>query len=173
MTKSVPASRTIRSNSGIVWLVVVAAIVAFLLGDLILRGTLDQLMRIAPWLLLIVWTVWALAVHPRVIADREGVEVINPLRTYRFGWGEVAELSLRWQIAFRLTGERIIAAWAVPVSRSSRARVSQPADREVEILQELREQAAAAVGQQLSVRWNVLPIAGFLLLLICGVVTSF
>lgn len=173
MSRQAPTSRTIRTNSGIVWLVIVGAIVAFLLVDLALRGTPGQLLSISPWLLLITWTVWALGVYPCIVADREVVEVRNPLRTYRFGWQEVAELSLRWQVAFRMRDGKVIASWAVPVSRSRRARAAQqPADREVEILQELRE-ARSGNGEALTSRWNLLPIGGFVALLAWGLLTAF
>ncbi|WOF24432.1 PH domain-containing protein [Microbacterium betulae] len=165
MSRPDATSRTIRGNAGIVWLVLTAAVVLFLLGDVVVRGGAYQALLIAPWLLLPVWFVWVFLYAPHVTADRQGVRVRNPLRTTEIPWDAVREITLRWQVAFRLADGREIQAWAVAAKRPNRRSHDQPAERETEILRELRENALPSVGGEARQSWDVPALASLLALL--------
>lgn len=165
MTHPDATTRTIRGNAGIVWLVVTAVVVLFLLGDVVVRGSWYEALLIAPWLLLPVWFVWVFLYAPRVTADRHGVRVRNPLRTTSVPWSAVREITLRWQTAFRLADGREVQAWAIPAKRPNRRTHDQPAERETEILQELHESAQGADGGEVRRNWDAPAIASLVVIL--------
>lgn len=153
------ASRTIRSRAGIVWLVVVGVGATVLLVDVLVRGGATDLLLTAPWLLLIVWVVWAFLASPSLRADDHGVSVRNPFRSTTAPWAAVREISLRWQIELRLDGDRRVQVWAVQARRAPR-RTGETAGsgREREVLDDLRAlHAAASRGRGAAVRrrWNL------------------
>ena len=142
MTHPRERSRTIRGNAGLVWLLLAAAVVAFLLGDVLIRGSAEQAVLIAPWLLLPLWFVWTFLYAPSVVADPSGAIVRNPLRSTDIPWTAVQSIVLKWQAAFVLESGRTIQAWAIPAGKPTRRGVPHPSERETEILRELHEQAA-------------------------------
>lgn len=193
MTHPEQRSRTIRGSAGIVWLLLTSAAVAFLLGDVVVRGSATDAVLIAPWLLLPVWFVWTFLYAPSVRADEHGVVVRNPLRTTAAPWAAVRDIVLRWQIAFVLAEGREVQAWAAAAKRPGRRRLAdtaevrlfergdaaipraQPAERELEILSELHEMAAdgAAPADGGAVRrsWNALELAALAVILAWAVVS--
>lgn len=149
------AGRTIRGNAGLVWLVVTGAAVLGLLIDVLVRGGAVDLLLIAPWMLLPVWVVWAFLASPRLRADAEGVSIRNPLRTTSGPWSSVEDLAMRWQVEVRFVGGRTVQAWSVAARKANPRNPEQPAERELEILRELREAAApSALAPVPTVRWN-------------------
>ncbi|MDN3309702.1 PH domain-containing protein [Microbacterium oryzae] len=142
MTHPRERSRIIRGNAGLVWLLLAAVAVAFLLGDVLIRGSAQQAVLIAPWLLLPLWFVWTFLYAPSVVAHPRGATVRNPLRTAEIPWTAVESIALRWQVAFVLESGRAIQAWAIPAGKPTRRGVPHPSERETEILRELHEQAA-------------------------------
>ncbi|MDR6876338.1 MULTISPECIES: PH domain-containing protein [Microbacterium] len=176
MTPPEQRSRTIRGSAGIVWLLATSAVVVFLLGDVVVRGSAVDAVLIAPWLLLPVWFVWTFLFAPSVHADEDGVVVRNPLRTTRAPWSAVRDIVLRWQIAFVLADGRDLQAWAAAAKRpSGRAHTPQPAERELEILRELREAAAdgaaPADGGEVRTSWNAREIGLLAAILIWAAVS--
>jgi hypothetical protein len=146
--------RTIRSRTGIVWLVGTALVAAALLVDVLLRGGPLQLVLIAPWLLLPVWLAWAFFTAPGIRVDAAGAVVRNPLRTTAFGWSRVETIRSRWQVAFALTDGRTVQAYGAPAAAPGRRRANEQADGVVEELEALRS-AAGAADAPVTARWNL------------------
>ncbi|GAA4767373.1 PH domain-containing protein [Microbacterium gilvum] len=165
MTHPEAASRTIRSTAGIVWLVVTGGVVLFLLVDVVVRGSATQALLIAPWLLLVVWFAWVFLASPRVTSDAHGVVVRNPLRTTAATWGAVVDITLRWQVTLELAEGRPVQAWALAARRQGRRPVEQPAERELELLRELRSAASPAPGT-IRRTWDVPAIVALVVLLV-------
>ncbi len=153
-------SRTIRSTAGIVWLVVVAVGVAVLLVDALVRGDLQQTLLIAPWLLLIVWTVWTFMAAPHLRAEDAGIVVRNPIRTIEVPWDAVERFAMRWQLEVHLRGDERVQVWSVGARRAPRrgADGDEPRGaRELEILADLevlRAERSAAGTASVRTRWN-------------------
>jgi len=107
-------ARTYRASTGIAVLVVCAALAVFLLGDAVVRGSWAQMLLYAPWVLLVLWLVYAISVVSMVRVDEDGARVQNFLRRTTFGWRRVTELDLRWQLDFTLDDGRRLACWGGP-----------------------------------------------------------
>lgn len=160
MTHPRERSRTIRGNAGLVWLLLAAVVVAFLLGDVLIRGSAEQAALIAPWLLLPLWFVWTFLYAPSVVADPRGAIVRNPLRTTDIPWAAVESIALKWQVAFVLDSGRTVQAWAIPAGKPTRRGVPHPSERETEILRELHEQAADGAVSDGAVSDGAVPAGG-------------
>ncbi len=154
-------SRTIRSTGGIVWLVVVAAGVTALLIDALVRGGPVGTLLIAPWLLLVVWIVWAFMAAPLLRAGRGGLIVRNPIRTIEIPWNAVERFAFRWQLEVHLRDAERVQVWSVGARRAPRrgADGHEPrGDRELEILTDLeamRAERTAAAAAGVRTRWNL------------------
>jgi len=143
MTHPSEQERTVRSRAGYVWLLLASVVVLALLVDVFVRSGLPLTLRIAPWLLLVVWFLWVVFASPHIQVRDGGVDVHNPLRVTEIPWSQVESITLRWQIVFHLHDGRQVAAWAAAARRPHRQGQGkgQPIDRELEIL---RERHAAA-----------------------------
>lgn len=101
------------------------------LVDLAVQGR-DKLSVVAAVvLLLITGIVWVTAKRPRIAADDDGVEIVNPLRTHRVGWTAVEKVDSTELIRVRCEwpgGHRDIYSWAVRSSRR-RQRAAQLRER--------------------------------------------
>ncbi|MBS1697100.1 MAG: PH domain-containing protein [Actinobacteria bacterium] len=107
-------ARTYRAPTGIAVLVVCALLAVFLLGDAVLRSGWGTMLLYAPWVLLVLWAIYAISVVSMVHVDEDGAKVQNFLRRTRFGWRRVSELDLRWQLDFTLDDGRKLACWGGP-----------------------------------------------------------
>ncbi len=107
-------ARTYRASTGIAVLVVCAALAVFLLGDAVVRGSWAQMLLYAPWVLLVLWLIYAISVVSKVRVDEDGAKVQNFLRRTAFGWHRVTELDLRWQLDFTLDDGKKLACWGGP-----------------------------------------------------------
>nr|WP_243844814.1 PH domain-containing protein [Microbacterium sp. Be9] len=94
----------------------------FLLGDAVVRGSWAQMLLLAPWVLLALWIVYELSYVSSVRVDSEGVVVQNMLRRTSFGWANVRDIDLRWQLQFSLTDGRELTCYGGP----ARARPPRP-----------------------------------------------
>ncbi|MBT2485323.1 MULTISPECIES: PH domain-containing protein [unclassified Microbacterium] len=94
------AARTYRAASGPVSLIVSALLALFLLGDAVIRAGWGSMLLLAPWVLLVLWVVYEVAVASVVRTDAEGGTVQNMLRRTTFGWRRVRDIDLRWQLVF-------------------------------------------------------------------------
>ncbi len=81
------------------------------------------MLLIAPWVLLALWVVYELSYVSSVRVDPEGVVVQNMLRRTSFGWNNVRDIDLRWQLQFSLDDGRDLTCYGGP----ARARPPRPA----------------------------------------------
>jgi hypothetical protein len=111
-----------RSSGGVVlwWAWVVLA--AVVLADLVVQGG-DHLSLVAGALTLAITAiVYACALWPRVVADADGITVLNPLREYRVPWGAVDKVDIHGPLRVHCqapegaTRGRVIFSWAVQAS---------------------------------------------------------
>lgn len=101
---------------GWVWL----AVSVFLLVDLVLNGTDGRSLVAGAVVLLTAGGAYVLALRPRVVAEEDGVRLVNPLREvfvpwHSFTWADVTDV-LRVH-----AGERVFRSW--PLRETRRARV--------------------------------------------------
>ena len=120
-------ARTYRASTGIVVLVVCAALAVFLLGDAAIRGSWGLMLLYAPWVLLVLWVIYEVSVVSMVRVDEEGAVVQNFLRRTSFGWRRVTDLDLRWQLDFLLEDGRKLSCWGGP-GRIQSPRMSRGTD---------------------------------------------
>ncbi|MBS1673088.1 MAG: PH domain-containing protein [Actinobacteria bacterium] len=107
-------ARTYRASTGIVILVVCAALAVFLLGDAAIRSGFGAMLLYAPWVLLVLWLVYVVSVVSMVRVDDGGATVQNFLRRTAFGWRRVTEVDLRWQLDFTLDDGGKLSCWGGP-----------------------------------------------------------
>ena len=104
-----------------VWLLFAAAN----LVDLAVQGR-DHLSVVAAAILVLVTGIaYVTAQRPRVIADRVGITIVNPLRDYHIGWAGVTQVDLADMLRVHcrrgLGDTKIINSWAVHYSRRRKA----------------------------------------------------
>ena len=93
-----PERRVLRPTSGTVILIVSGVVVLGLLVDAAVRAGLLEMLRLAPWLLLVLWGVYIALYAPHIAYDRSGVFVQNYLRRTWIPWSRVADIAMRWQV---------------------------------------------------------------------------
>ena len=104
-----------------VWLVFVAGN----LLDLAIQGHDYESLQIAVGLLAITGLVYACTLRPRVIADADGLTMINPLRDYRIPWPRLAEIYMAESVQFKCSegdgaSGKTLHSWALYSPRKSR-----------------------------------------------------
>lgn len=151
-----------RSVGGSVWMWVVSIACVLLLGDLLIRGSLEQAGMVTPWLLALAWFVYVFLYAPRIIATRDGVAVHNVLRTTTLTWGAIESITARWQIEFRLVpkfGGRPLQAWGAPTQHRRRAtKRDHPSEGQLDRLRAMLEEAPRGEAVR-SVGWDVFGVA--------------
>ncbi|MDL5350650.1 PH domain-containing protein [Microbacterium sp. zg-YB36] len=123
-----PERRIFRATSATISLIVAGVAGALVLGDALVRGGLGQTLLLAPWVLLIVWVVYAVVYVPRVEMDAEGITVVNVLRTTRVPWPRVTDMDTRWQLVVHLDDGSRVGAFGGPSLRRSRSRSAQQSE---------------------------------------------
>lgn len=174
------AERCFRSSAGIGGGVLLLALVAWLGGDAMLRGTGN-----APWLalaglLFAVPLIVAFTLRPAVWAGEDRLLVRNPFRTITLPWASVEGVRAGYSSEVFADGKKY-QLWAIPVSLKQRKRAARrqardaaedvtgrasvtsrpsqplraPSDQAIEDLRELAERGASREGAQgsPSVRW--------------------
>ena len=118
-----PAERqTFRSSLAVVvWWIWVLFAVGNLI-DLAVQGR-DHLSVVAAFILLfITGVIYTTVQRPRIVADDEGLTIMNPLRDHRIGWAAVAAIDVPELLRVRCewpldgagdTGHRVLYSWAV------------------------------------------------------------
>jgi hypothetical protein len=125
-----PARETYRLAPPVVlwwvWLAFVAANVA----DWAVQGTSAGLaLTVGAIMLAVTGAVYALALRPRVVADEEGIAVLNPFRDHRVPWTAVRDVdTAEWVLvrAAGAAGDKTICCWALYVSARSRRAGNAP-----------------------------------------------
>ena len=109
-----------------VWLAFVAANVA----DWAVQGTSAGLaLTTGAIMLAVTGAVYALALRPRVVADEDGIAVLNPFRDHRVPWAAVRDVDTAEWVLVRTTGaagDKTICCWALYVSARSRRAANAP-----------------------------------------------
>lgn len=159
----------LRAPAGLIWLVGVAAVVLFLLGDVVVRGSWQQLLLIAPWTLIPVWFVWVVLYLPHVAIDAEGAHVHNVLRTIHLPWATVDDLVMRWQLEFHLTPDAaaagfggrkgVVEAWSFTRRWRGlgRSRVDET-EITLDVMRGKKASAGRQPGARPSVTWSLAPL---------------
>jgi len=136
---------------------VVGIVAALLMGDLLIRGSLPQLLLVAPWLLVVVWFVYVFLFAPRITATPDGVAVHNVLKTTNLSWGAVREVRARWQVEFVVSDEvggGVLQAWGAPTQRPSRsAKREHPSATHLERLRAMLDEAEPQTAAR-SIAWD-------------------
>jgi Bacterial PH domain len=112
-----------------VWLAFVAANVA----DWAVQGTSAGLaLTVGAIMLAVTGAVYALALRPKVVADEEGIAVLNPFRDHRVPWTAIRDVdTAEWVLvrAAGAAGDKTICCWALYVSARSRRAANAPPRR--------------------------------------------
>jgi hypothetical protein len=112
-----------------VWLAFVAANVA----DWAVQGTSAGLaLTVGAIMLAVTGAVYALALRPRVVADADGIAVLNPFRDHRVPWTAIRDVyTAEWVLvrAAGAAGDKTICCWALYVSARSRRAANTPPRR--------------------------------------------
>jgi hypothetical protein len=132
-----PAREVFRSPAAvIIWWVWVLFAVGNLI-DLAVQGRGQTAVEAACTLLLITGIVYVAALRPRVIAEGDGLTIVNPVSEHRIGWATVAGAEpsdlLRIRCQWRENGQvrkRSIYAWAVHSSRRRAVAAELRAERQ-------------------------------------------
>ena len=134
-----PAERqTFRSSLAVVvWWIWVLFAVGNLI-DLAVQGR-DHLSVVAAFILLfITGVIYTTVQRPRIVADDEGLTIMNPLRDHRIGWAAVAVIDVPELLRVRCewplegaggTGRRVLYSWAVHSSRRKQVAAELRAQR--------------------------------------------
>ena len=121
-----------------VWLAFVAANVA----DWAVQGAPAGLaLTTGAIMLAVTGAVYALALRPRVVADEEGIAVLNPFRDHRVPWTAVRDVDTTEWVLVRAAGDKTICCWALYVSARSRRAASAPPRKSL-VMSRLRGVAA-------------------------------
>lgn len=97
------------------------ALALWMLVDAAVRGAWTLVVLASPWLLALVMLCWALLVRPCVEVRRDGLRVVNLLRTHQVPWAEIEHLSVRYQLMVERTDGRVLRAWGSPTVERPRA----------------------------------------------------
>ena len=122
-----PARETYRLAPPVVlwwaWLAFVAANVA----DWAVQGTSAGLaLTTGAIMLAVTGAVYALALRPRVVADEDGIAVLNPFRDHRVPWTAVRDVHTAEWVLVRAAGDKTICCWALYVPAKSTRTANAP-----------------------------------------------
>jgi Bacterial PH domain len=95
-------------------------------GDLVFSGRNWISLKVAFGLLAATGLVYACALWPRVVADDDGISVVNPIRRFRIPWAAVKGIfladSVEVQCARPPKPDKTVYSWALASPRRARAR---------------------------------------------------
>ena len=72
-----------------------------------------DVLRLAPWMLLLAGGTWAAFGRPHVAVDDDGVHLVNVTRTVHVPWPALRAVDTRWALTLA-TAQRSFVAWAAP-----------------------------------------------------------
>ena len=84
---------------------------------------------VAAILLLVTGLVYTLALRPRVIADGDGLTVVNPYRVHRVPWPLIDSVDAGEWVQVRPAAGKTVYCWALYVSARARRKTGRAADR--------------------------------------------
>lgn len=82
-----------------------------------LRAGWADTLLLAPWVLLVMWVVYAGMYASHVAIDGTGATVQNYLRRTRIPWARVDDIRMRWQLVFALDDGTEVKCFGGPVAR--------------------------------------------------------
>jgi hypothetical protein len=158
----VQPARVFRVSGATVLLAITAVATAALLIDAAVRSGVGNMLLLAPWLLLLIWTVYVSGIASDIRADPRGVLVQNLLRRTWVPWSRVTRIAMRWQLELTLDDGAVVRCFGGPArSRPRRLGPGRTRDEgadEVEDgiarLQRLRLDAVAAPGDAVARTWD-------------------
>lgn len=158
----------LRDTRSIVTFWVAVAVLAFLAGDLVVRGVWPELGFALPLALFLAWALWLMLYRPRIRYDAERVIVINITRVHVLPWSRVTAVRQRLNPVFELDDGRMIVASGSTASRGASSFVrgatgrvkDDPAEfnRIADTLDAMRTDAADT-GAVVESRWDLVPLA--------------
>lgn len=95
-------------------LALTAVVAVVLLVDAAMQSGIENTLLLAPWPLLVVWTVYVVGVASDVRADHAGARVQNLLRRTSIPWARVQRMAMRWQLEFTLDDGIVINCFGGP-----------------------------------------------------------
>ncbi|AXL11681.1 PH domain-containing protein [Microbacterium foliorum] len=172
-------ARTYRAPSGVVTMVLTGLLALFLLGDAVVRGGWGPMLLLAPWVLLGLWVVYQISFVSHVRVTGEGVLVQNLLRRTAFGWSQVRDIDLRWQLVFSLQDGTDLTSFGGPAhARPRRSRMRDEDARTVPTgfrdLADIRDRWQAAdvtADQAIRRSWDWKALGALGVILVCAVVS--
>ncbi len=111
----------LRGSLGLVILALVSALSIFLLGDAVLRGAWNVLAVAAPACALVCWVLWVLLASPAVVASRDGVQLVGPLRRRFVSWNDIVAMYSRYLLTIERRDGRRMVAFGAPTAGVDRA----------------------------------------------------
>ncbi len=139
--RSGASAHVLRATSGTIALIVAGVVAVALLIDAVVRAGVVEMLRLSPWVLLVVWIVYVLMYASHIAYDGGGATVQNYLRRTRIPWARVTDIGLRWQVIFTLDGGDTVPAYGGPVAgrpgRAERRSAQQPSRAVPAALREL------------------------------------
>lgn len=100
-TVSAPEGTTIRSTSGIVSSIAALIVGGFLIADLAIRGTWEQTLKYAPWVLLLVFAIYVLVGSSWIKPTASSLQARNMFRRHTIGWQDVTDISVHYQVVVK------------------------------------------------------------------------
>lgn len=104
----------LRSRGAVALFVLCAVLAIVLLGDAVIRAGLGQALLLAPWLLLVLWAVYAIGVASHIEVRPDGVLVQNALRRTFAPWARVERIVMRWQVEITLDDGTTVTCFGGP-----------------------------------------------------------
>ncbi|MEV7631377.1 PH domain-containing protein [Microbacterium sp. NPDC089318] len=111
------SAASLRNRGGVALLVLSAVLSLVLLIDAAVRAGIGSALLLAPWPLLVLWSVYVIGVASRVRPQHEGVFVQNLLRTTFAHWARVRRIDMRWQIEITLDDGTQLTCFGGPATR--------------------------------------------------------
>ncbi len=102
-----------RATAVLVWLC--CGIVA---GYLLLAQDIEGFLRLGPFLALAAWLAYLAQWLPRLVISRDGVRIVNGLKTHTIPFIQVQDLEVRHSVRVTANGRRFT-SWGAPVPRNA------------------------------------------------------
>ncbi len=109
-----PQTTVLRPTSGKVLTVVIGLFAAVGLFSFIFRGEWRNALGFTPLAVTVVYLCWLLFWYPSVTVEPSGVEVRNPLRTFRVSWPAIVRIDTRYALTLFTKTTKKIVAWSAP-----------------------------------------------------------
>ncbi|MTA20244.1 MAG: hypothetical protein F2530_02875 [Actinobacteria bacterium] len=120
-------SETFRPISGVISAYIAYTLIAVMVIQSVLIGTLHQGLTSIAWGVLIGMGIYLVMHRPKIILFDEGITIVNPLRNFTIGWDKVENIGAKYTLTISFDN-RTINAWAAPASGRYSARALHSSD---------------------------------------------